>query len=104
MKDHPDKWWAGYLVKGIKEGFRLGFSGGSASLRSSTRNMRSAEEQPQVVQAYLDKEVAEGRVWDVGSVEEAAAMGVHCSPFEVIPKRVKPGKWRLILDLSERPL
>ena len=62
--------------------------------------MRSAEEQPQVVQAYLDKEVDEGRVWDVGSVEEAAAMGVHCSPFGVIPKRGKPGKWRLILDLS----
>ena len=27
-----------------------------------------------MVQAYLDKEVAEGRVWDVGSVEEAAAI------------------------------
>ena len=37
---------------------------------------------------------------DVGSVEEAAAMGVHCSPFGVIPKSGKPGKWRLILDLS----
>ena len=100
LTDHPDKWWARYLVKGIREGFRLGFSGGPASLRSSARNMRSAEEQPQVVQAYLDKEVAEGRVWVVGSVEEAAAMGVHCSPFGVIPKRGKPGKWRLILDLS----
>ena len=62
--------------------------------------MRSAGEQPQVVQAYLDKEVAEGRVWDVGSVEEAAAMGVHCSPFGVILKKGKPGRWRLILDLS----
>lgn len=25
---------------------------------------------------------------------------VHCSPFGVIPKRNKPGKWRLIVGLS----
>lgn len=25
---------------------------------------------------------------------------VHTSPFGVIPKKHKPGKWRLILDLS----
>ena len=62
--------------------------------------MKSAEEHPQVVQEYLDKEVAGGRIWDVGTVAEAAAMHVHRSPFGVIPKRNKPGKWRLILNLS----
>ena len=25
---------------------------------------------------------------------------MHCSPFGVIPKKHKPGKWRLIIDLS----
>ena len=99
LEDHPDKWWGGFLVRGIKEGFKVGFSGGLDSLKSSVRNMRSAGEQPQVVKDYLDKEVASGRLWEVGSVE-AAAMGVHCSPFGVIPKRGKPGKWRLIVDLS----
>jgi len=27
-------------------------------------------------------------------------MGVHCSPFGVIPQKGKPGKWRLILNMS----
>ena len=91
LEDHPDKWWGGFLVRGIKEGFRVGFSGGLDSLKSSVRNVRSAGEQPQVVKDYLDKEVASGRVWEVGSVEAAATMGVHCSPFGVIPKRGKRG-------------
>ena len=34
----------------------------------------------------------------VGSQE--VVRGVHCSPFGVIPKKRKPGKWRLILNLS----
>ena len=25
---------------------------------------------------------------------------MHCSPFGSIPKKQKPGKWRLIIDLS----
>ena len=36
----------------------------------------------------------------MGSAEEATALGVQCSPFGVIPKWGKPGKWRLIVDLS----
>ena len=47
-----------------------------------------------------DKEIACWRVWDIGSVEEAIAMEVQCSPFGVIPMKNKPGKWRLILNLS----
>ena len=36
----------------------------------------------------------------MGMVEEAAIFGVHVSPFGVIPKKNKPNKWGLILDLS----
>ena len=100
LTDHPDRWWARFLVEGIREGFRLGFSRKPESLRPNARNMKSVDEHPQVVQEFLDREVAESRLWDVGSVEEAATMGVHCSPFGVIPMKGKPGKWRLILDLS----
>ena len=53
----------------------------------------------EVVQAYLDKEVREGRVLMVGSHKEWHSR-VQCSPFVVIPKKGKPGKRRLILDLS----
>ena len=36
----------------------------------------------------------------VGPTEGASAENIQCSPFGVIPKRNKPNKWRLILDLS----
>ena len=36
----------------------------------------------------------------VGDVARAAELGIHCSPFGVIPKKHKPNKWRLIVDLS----
>lgn len=31
---------------------------------------------------------------------EVEAMEIHCTPIGVIPKKNKPGKWRLIVDLS----
>ncbi len=38
------------------------------------------------------------RVW---KVDEATARDkVQCSPFGIIPKKGKPGKWRLIVNLS----
>ncbi len=46
------------------------------------------------MEEYLRKEVQEKRVWKVNGE------GVQCSPFGVIPKKGKPGRWRLIVDLS----
>ena len=82
----------------MKGGFRLGFSMGEKGMRASGRNIVSAGEQPQVVRDYLADKVKAQRVWLVGSQE--VVRGVHCSPFGVIPKKGKPGKWRLILNLS----
>ncbi len=39
-----------------------------------------------------------GRVVKVS--QEKVARGVQCSQFGVIPKKGKPGKWRLIVNLS----
>lgn len=36
----------------------------------------------------------------MGSLETAQAMGIHISPFGVIPKKNRPNKWRLIVNLS----
>ena len=61
--------------------------------------MRSALTQPDVVQEYLAKEGAEGRV--IGPLEPAQHPTVHISRVGIIPK--KPiGKWRLIVDLSSQ--
>ena len=83
-------------MQGIRQGFRLGFGYGEVRLRSASRNMRSAEDNGEVVEQYLAKECELGRV--VGPLEPNDS--VHVSRFGVIPKPHQPGKWRLIVDLS----
>ena len=47
-----------------------------------------------------EEEVKAGRIVAVGTKETADKLGIHCSPFGVIPKKGKANKWRLIVDLS----
>ena len=61
LASHPDRAFARYILKGIREGFRIGFNR-TCPLRSAHRNMPSARLHPEVVQAYLDKERAAGRM------------------------------------------
>ena len=51
------------------------------------------------VSEYLDSELHLNRLVKL-SEEEAESVGIHYSPIGLIPKRNKPGKWRLIVDLS----
>jgi len=85
---------------GISGGFRIGFDKQSVDLESSRSNMLSVEEHPQVVSSYIETEVGANCMLLIGTREEAQKLAIHCSPFGVIPKKSKPGKWRLILDLS----
>ena len=94
----PDKEFAAYILRGLREGFRIGYKYGSHELRPASRNMQSAKQNKQVVEECLAKEVAEGRV--VGPLNPANIPGVQISPFGVIPKPHQTGKWRLIMDLS----
>lgn len=100
LRGYPDQPLAELLMRGIQQGFRIGYDASMATLQSETTNLRSALEQPEVVSRYLAEELTAGRVVRVGSVEEAEKLGVHCSPFGVIPKRNRPNKWRLIVHLS----
>ena len=97
LANHPDRELVGVLTRGIREGFRIGTL---ESLTSSKRNMSSASEHWEVVESYIQKEVQAGRMVAIGTTREAEQMGVHCSPFGVIPKKGKAGRWRLIVDLS----
>ena len=97
---YPDEGFKQFLLRGIRGGFRIGFQAGLSRLRSKGRNMSSAAEHPEVVSRYLQTEEALGRVCRVGTIEQAEQIGIHCSPFGIIPKRGREGKWRLILDLS----
>ena len=92
ISDHPDKWFSGYILRGIEQGFRIGFHGDQANLRSRMRNMVSAMEHPVVVTEYLEGERSQKRIALVGTAERAEGMGIHISPFGVIPKKNRVNK------------
>lgn len=96
LAGHPDRRFAKFITEGIRQGFRIGFDYRSHKCRRAKRNMRSAEEHPEVVRKYLASECAQGRV--LGPFDPQSLAEVNISRFGVIPKN--SGGWRLILDLS----
>ncbi len=56
LQDHPDQEFARYLVRGIKEGFHIGFDRDSVKCRGAQQNMQSAIENSSVVTGYLEKD------------------------------------------------
>ncbi len=100
LADHPDAVLVSEILQGIREGFRIGYGRSRAPLRARGQNMQSATEHSEVVDKYLADEIEAGRVARAGTPQQAEAMGIHCSPFGVIPKKNRPGRFRLILNLS----
>lgn len=97
LSGHSDQVYVAYLLRGMHQGFRIGFDCNKVSLKSASRNIQSAVAEPGVVDAYLAKEQEAARV--VGPMSKAQG-AVHISCFGVIPKPHQPRKWRLIVDLS----
>ena len=97
LKQLPDKECAEYLLRGLSEGFRIGYEYETQKCRSARNNMQSALENPQVVDQYIQQERSLGRV--LGPIDPDSC-GIQVNRFGVIPKGNQPGKWRLILDLS----
>ena len=100
LEKHPDREYVDYLLNGIKGGFRIGYgkSGSREELSSARKNMQSATENADVVSGYLQEEMRRGVL--LGPFHPAEIPGLHINRFGVIPKSGKPGKWRLIVDLS----
>jgi hypothetical protein len=98
LRTHPDGDFVQYLLSGIQKGFRIGFDYSQFSCRKGKRNMLSATKNAAVVEDYLKKECALGRV--LGPFKKGS-LNVHINRFGVIPKPHQPGKWRLIVDLSD---
>ena len=94
----PDKRFSRFILRGLREGFRIGFES-LHPYRSSNRNLKSAHEHPTAVQTYLDREASLRRIFPLTQEEARAEQRIQISPFGVIPKRGKPVKWRLIIDL-----
>lgn len=96
LAGYPDPAFSNYILKGISEGFRIGYNFGTKPLGSCSCNLLSAKQNPSVVDEYLSTELALGRIVECSDNIE----NIHFSPFRIIPKKNKPGKWRLIVDLS----
>ena len=78
LVSHPDREYVHYLIRGIREGFRVGFDRLSP-LRSSGGNMPSAREQAAVVEEYLGKECAECRM--VGPLDPNEWPCIHVNAY-----------------------
>ena len=87
-----------FFLKGISQGFRVGFNYDACVIYPATKNLQCAYDHPQVVEDYLHSEVTTSRV--AGPFCEAAISEIHTSRFGVIPKNHQQDKWRLIVDLS----
>ena len=96
LQHHPDANFSQYVIQGISEGFRIGFNR-EITLKPCAKNMLSAVQLPHIVSDYLQHEREENRIALAPQTFESQ---IHISAFGVIPKQNKPGKWRLIVDLS----
>ena len=93
---HPDPFFVQYVVSGIREGFSLGFEGPPSSCRSG--NMSSSREFPHVIEEYLEKELALGRI--LGPLAEPPLPNFRCSPIGVVRKKGSENRFRHIQNLS----
>ena len=87
-----------FVLKGISEGFRVGFTYRDSVLVPAKQNLQGAINHPEVVEQYLQTELNLGRL--VGPFRPSLTPNVHISRFGVIPKNHQESKWRLIVDLS----
>ena len=62
------------------------------------KNMLSANQNPEVVEKYIQAEVEKGNM--LGPFSLDIFPSAHTNRSGVIPKKHQPGKWRIITDLS----
>ena len=86
IAQHPDRQFAAVILRGLQEGFRVGFEYRKwGRLKQAKHNMRSCEELPAVVEGYLEKECRLGHT--VGPLDIRELSIAHISPFGVIPSQ-----------------
>ena len=95
---HPNQKLVQLFLNGLVQGFRIGFNNSINSLCSARKNLQGATFHPEVVDKYIEDEVALNRVY--GPYPKSICPSVHISRFGVIPKSHQPNKWHLIIDLS----
>ena len=98
LANHPEKEFTQFILNGIQLSFRVGFNYSQQVMKSKSRNMLSTLDHPTVVEAYIHNELTLGRLTYIPNPTNLP--WYHASPIGIIPNKHKPGKWRLIVDLS----
>ena len=98
LASHPDKDFVAFLLRGISQGFRIGFSR-SSQLKPPPGNFHSVNANRSTVDKYIAEEVAMGRLVQLPQDD----LPIRRNPIGIIPKPHQPGKFRLIVDLSAPP-
>ena len=98
LQEHPNQQLTQFFLKGISEGFRVGYGIQATSPKSSKRNLQSALLHPEVIDNYIQNELSAHRMAGPFSVDECCFVNIN--RFGVIPKHHQANKWRLIVDLS----
>ena len=97
LRNHPDQDLARYVLRGLEQGFRIGFDHRS-KLSPAKYNMPSAREHPEVVDQYIREERSAGRI--LCPFAQGEIPGFHINHIGVIPKGRTSRKWRVITDMS----
>ena len=84
-----------FIIHGFREGFIIPFEGNL--IVTSPTNLRSALQQPDIVEAKLQTELEAGRI--AGPFTSPPFTNLFLSPIGLVPKKT-PGKFRLIHHLS----
>jgi len=97
LADHPDREFASLIVHSLTKGFRIGFNPTLTHLQLAGSNLQSAALHPEVISQYLEQELRSGRV---AELSDQRPTRLQVSPLGVVPKKGRPNKWRMIMDLS----
>ena len=96
LATHHDPDFVGWVLRGLQEGFRIGFDDTIVDLSSAHSNMSSPGGGVSVH--------SEGGIGGTPAtnrpIRRCLALQDSYQPAGVIPKRGRPDQWRLIMDLS----
>ena len=97
LRAHPDREFVSYILQGLTQGFRIGYSYHGARPRPSQGNLPSSLANPAAITAHLETEGNKGRV--VGPVQGDSS-SIQVSPLGLVPKGHRTDQWRVIVHLS----
>ena len=95
LSSHPDQQFVEKLCRDLQEGARIGDTG--PHMPRESRNLPSANKNPETIQTNLAKEVELGRT--VGRFDKPPFINFQVSPIGLVPKK-QPGQFRTIFHLS----